>query len=125
MCPRKGAFVLSDGIISEDRSSSSPFVSCPLHNRDYSLTADKDAESVSTTMLSALRLSLSKLVEMRSDSNYHPRMNWTLCRRHQEGESKKNEVPDKLALLDKFITKTKIKFANITEGVCRDNKLDW
>ena len=42
MCHRR-AFVLSDGIIGDDPASSSPFVSCPMHKPNLTLTADKEA----------------------------------------------------------------------------------
>lgn len=37
MCPHKRAFVLSDGLIGEDREKNKLWVSCPYHKRNYEL----------------------------------------------------------------------------------------
>jgi nitrite reductase (NAD(P)H) len=126
MCPHKRAFVLSDGIIGDDPGSPSPFVSCPMHKRTYSLAADKDAGGGKCLNEEAVSIA-TFLIEARGDE---------IWLKPPEGELdsvlgasgwrvKKSEVPDKLASLDKFTAKTKIKFANVSEGGCGDNKLDW
>jgi nitrite reductase (NAD(P)H) len=38
---------------------------------------------------------------------------------------KKDEVPDKLASLDKYTAMTKINFGGIMQRGCGDNKLEW
>jgi nitrite reductase (NAD(P)H) len=127
MCPHKRAFVLSDGIIGDDPGSPSPFVSCPMHKRNYSLTADKDAGGGKCLNDEAVSIATFP-IEARGDEI------WLKLPPEDELDSvlgtsrwrvKKSEVPDKLASLDKFTAKTKIKFANVTEGGCGDNKLDW
>lgn len=127
MCPHRRAFVLSDGIIGDDPASSSPFVSCPMHKRNYRLTADKEAgggkclndESVSIATFP---------IEARGDEI------WIKLPPEEELDSllgterwriKKDEVPDKLAPLDKFTAKTKINFAGVTQGACGHSKLEW
>jgi|SRR5271155_255958 len=129
MCPHKRAFVLSDGIIGDDPGSPSPFVSCPMHKRNYSLTADEDAGGGKCLNDQAVSIATFS-IEARGDEI------WLKLPPVDELDSgrvlgtsrwrvKKSEVPDELASLDKFTTKTKIKFANVTEGGCGDNKLDW
>lgn len=127
MCPHRRAFVLSDGIIGDDPGSSSPFVSCPMHKRNYSLTADKDAGGGKCLNDDAVSIATFP-IEARGDEI------WVKLPPEDELDSllgtsrwriKKDEVPDKLASLDKFTAKTKIKFANITEGGCGNNKFDW
>jgi len=41
MCPHKRAFVLSDGLIGEDRKTNKMWVSCPLHKRNYELGGEE------------------------------------------------------------------------------------
>lgn len=127
MCPHRRAFVLSDGIIGDDPSSSEPFVSCPMHKRNYILSADKDAgggKCVNDNQVSIATFP----IEARGDEI------WVKLPPEEELDSllgtkrwkvKKDEVLDKLASLDKFTAKTKINFKNMTAGGCGDPKLDW
>lgn len=124
MCPHKRAFVLSDGIIGDDLDSGAPFVSCPMHKRNYVLSADKD--SGGGKCLNDENVSIATFpIEARGDEI------WLKLPPEEELDSllgtskwrvRKSEVPDKLASLDKFTAKTKIKFADVTEG---EAKLDW
>jgi len=127
MCPHRRAFVLSDGIIGDDPGSSEPFVSCPMHKRNYILTSDKEAgggKCVNDDQVSIATFP----VEARGDEI------WVKLPPEEEldgllGTSrwkvKKEEVPDVLSSLDKYTAKTKINFKNVTEGGCGDTKLDW
>ncbi len=43
MCPHRRAFVLADGLIGENEAGK-PYISCPLHKRNYDLAADSSGE---------------------------------------------------------------------------------
>lgn len=45
MCPHKRAFVLSDGLIGEDRATNKTWVACPLHKRTYALGDAQDTSA--------------------------------------------------------------------------------
>ena len=127
MCPHKRAFVLSDGIIGDDSSSASPFVSCPMHKRNYSLTADTEAGG--GKCLNDDNVSIATFpIEARGEDI------WVKLPPEEELDSllgtkrwriKKDEVPNKLGGLDKYTAKTKIKLSNGEDVRCGDNKLDW
>ncbi|KAJ3309901.1 hypothetical protein HDV04_005531 [Boothiomyces sp. JEL0838] len=40
MCPHKRAFVLHDGLVGDD-ANGNPIVTCPLHKREYNISADR------------------------------------------------------------------------------------
>src|SRR5579859_4187211 len=127
MCPHRRAFVLSDGIIGDDPATGQPFVSCPMHKRNYALTADKEAGGGKCFTDDTVSIATFP-IEARGEDI------WVQLPPEEELDSllgtkrwriKKTEVPDKLAGLDKFTAKTKIKFSNLTEGGCGEAKLDW
>lgn len=127
MCPHRRAFVLSDGIIGDDPVTGEPFVSCPMHKRNFGLTADKASGGGKCRNDDSMSIATFP-VEARGEEI------WVKLPPHEEldellGTTKwrirKEEQPDKLASLDKFTAKTKIKFANVSSGGCGDTKLDW
>lgn len=127
MCRHHRAFVLSDSIIGDDPESSSPFVSCPMHKRNFNLTADKDAgdgkclndETVSIATFPIEARGYEIWVKLPPEEELDSLLGTSRWR------IKKDEIRDKLSSLDEFTAKTKIKFANITQGGCGNNKLEW
>lgn len=127
MCPHRRAFVLSDGIIGDDPATSQPFVSCPMHKRNYVLTADKDAGGGKCSNDDSLSIATFP-VEARGDEI------WIKLPPVEELDSvlgtkrwrvRKEEMPDKLASLDKYTAKTKIRFAPLRNSGCGGAELDW
>ena len=110
MCPHR-AFVLSDGIVGDDPANpSSPFVSCPLHKRNYTLMADKDAGGGKRSNDPNVSIATFP-IEARGDEVWvklPPGEELDRVQGTSKWRIKKGEVPDKLASLDKLTAKTKL-----------------
>lgn len=127
MCPHRRAFVLSDGIIGDDPMTGQPFVSCPMHKRNFCVVANKDAggggcsndENINIATFSAQARGKEIWVELPPPEELDALLGTERWR------VRKDEEPDKLSSLDKFTAKTKIQFANDTWNKCVDTGLDW
>jgi nitrite reductase (NAD(P)H) len=127
MCPHRRAFVLSDGIIGDDPSTLQPFVSCPMHKRNFNLTADKDSGGGKCLNDDSINIATFPIEERAGEI-------WVRLPPEEELDSllgttrwrvRKDETPDKLGSLNKFTAKTKIRFANGGPTTCGETKLDW
>jgi nitrite reductase (NAD(P)H) len=125
MCPHRRAYVLSDGIIGDDLETSQPFVSCPMHKRNYLLTSNKD--NGGGKCLTDASVSIATFpIEARGDEIWvklPPEEELDSLLRMRKWRIKKGETPDKLGWLDKITAKTKIRFRNTGDG--GEIKLDW
>ena len=127
MCPHRRAFVLSDGIIGDNPENGEPFVSCPMHKRNFCLSHDKKSgggkcfndETISiATFATEVRGNevWAKLPPIDELDRLLGTTRWIV---------RKDEVPDKLGPLNKFTAKTKINFGNGVQVGCGDSILDW
>ena len=126
MCPHRRAFVLADGIIGDDLSTGQPFVSCPMHKRNFMLTAKKDAGGGRCLNDESLNIATFP-IEARGDDIWvklPPEEELDALLGTKRWRVRKNEVPDTLASLNKLTAKTKIKFSNGAEE-CWDSRLQW
>lgn len=125
MCPHRRAFVLSDGIIGDDPVTGQPFVSCPMHKRNFCLSANKSAGG--GACLNDEKLNIATFaVEARGDEIWvelPPTEELDALLGTKRWRVRKGEEPDKLGSLDKFTAKTKIQFEN--RGGCGEIRLDW
>jgi nitrite reductase (NAD(P)H) len=127
MCPHRRAFVLSDGIIGDDPVTGQPFVSCPMHKRNFSLIAKKEAGG-------GLCLNDEKVNIATFRTQIRGEEIWVELPPPEELDAllgtrrwrvRKDEQPDTLASLDKFTAKSKIQFANMGGNGCGNTELDW
>jgi nitrite reductase (NAD(P)H) len=99
-----------------------------MHKRNYLLTSDKDSGGGKCSNDESVSIATFP-IEARGDEI------WVKLPPEEELDSllgtkrwriRKDETPDKLASLDKYTAKTKIRFANLSEGAgCGETNLDW